>query len=77
MHLLSGDVDPPAARALRETDVEHADARESLSAESSGHSGGGANDDARIARLESELEALKSEMAELRQQLAQFRRQFE
>jgi len=77
MHLLSGDVDPPAARAVRATDVEHAGARESLSAESSGHPGGGANDDARIARLESELEALKSEMAELRQQLAQFRRQFE
>jgi len=73
MHLLSGDVDPPTLRTMREADAEGAGVRESLSAMSSGHGG----DDARIARLESELAALKSEVAELRQQLAQFRRQFE
>ena len=73
MHLLSGDVDPPAARAIRATDAEPAGAREQLGAVSGAHPG----DDARIARLESELAALKSEVAELRQQLAQFRRQFE
>ncbi len=73
IHLLSGDVDPPASRTAREADAEGAGARESFSAMSSGHAG----DDARIARLESELAALKTEVAELRQQLAQFRRQFE
>lgn len=69
MHLLSGDMDVSGVEVAR--DIEHGGTAARVVAP------GGGSDDARTARLESEVADLRKEVAELKSGFARFRKQFE